>query len=196
MEWQLQQGQRASFLPQEQQLQHDEWQIQCSGVSRGFLSVFTLFQWQELSEPLARFRFAHTAKKIWYSLQRHISVLVTARTGIHCHLCVTSWDTRFPLTIISGCSNSNQPRPCPELLPELPQVKNPTGSNCVFKNGINVEESITPPFKLPSVYSVLHQSGEGTMHFTPNAEGSSVAGSHDLSGYPFFKGCLSFPQCH
>lgn len=54
---------------------------------RGLLSSFILFWWRELSEPLARFSFACTAKKPWYSPQSHISVLVTAGTGTHCHLC-------------------------------------------------------------------------------------------------------------
>lgn len=54
---------------------------------RGFLSFFVLFQWLELPESLARFSFACTAKKPWYSLLRHASVLVTAGTGTHCHLC-------------------------------------------------------------------------------------------------------------
>lgn len=54
--------------------------------SHGFPSPFIL-QWWERPEPLARFSFACTAKKPWYPLQRHISVIVTARTGTRCHLC-------------------------------------------------------------------------------------------------------------
>lgn len=164
---------------------------------RGFLSFFVLFQWLELPESLARFSFAYTAKKPWYSLEHHASVFVTAGTGTHCHLCpllghwVFLWPSLLAILIIAPNSSTAQ-----DFSLSYHKWRTQWEAIVCLKMASKWRRASPTPFKLSPVYWVLHQSGEWTARFMLNAKGSSVAESHDLSSYPFFKGCLSFPWCH